>query len=149
MKISKKFFWSWLKKLFIEHQYKQLKDVVTAMILHEYLKNPKTIDQLVTIAKENGLYWNRAQIELFVRLDPSIIQNAEGLWTVKQDERRQMILAAIERALQGRPMTKIDPDVFAQLPADVIVPQSEIIDVAISSGKYESPRENLLRVKRN
>ena len=118
------------------------------MILHEYLKTPKTIDQLVTIAQENGLYWSRAQIELFVRLDPCIIQNAEGLWSVKQDERRQIILAAIKRALQGRPMTKIDPDVFAQLPADVIVPQSEIIDVAISSGSYELPRENLLRVKR-
>ena len=118
------------------------------MILYEYLKTPKTIDQLVTIAHENELYWNREQMELFVRLDPNIIQNEVGLWTVKQDERRQMILAAIKRALQGRPMTKIDPDVFAQLPADVIVPQSEIIDVAINSGNYESPRENLLRVKR-
>ncbi len=118
------------------------------MILYEYLKTPKTIDQLLTIAHENELYWNREQMELFVSLDPMIVQNEVGLWTVKQDERRQMILAAIERALQGRPMTKIDPDVFAQLPADVIVPQNEIIDVAISSGKYESPRENLLRVKR-
>lgn len=68
------------------------------MILREYLKNPKTIDQLVTIAKENRLYWNRAQIELFVRLAPSIIQNEAGLWTVKQDERQQIILALIERA---------------------------------------------------
>lgn len=68
------------------------------MILREYLKNPKTIDQPVTITKENRLYWNRAQIELFVRLDPSIIQNEAGLWTVKQDERQQIILALIERA---------------------------------------------------
>jgi hypothetical protein len=118
------------------------------MILHEYLKTPKTIEQLVMIAHEHELYWNQEQMELFVRLNPSIIQNAEGLWTVIQDERRQIILAAIERALHGRPITKIDPDVFAQLPADVIVPQSEIIDVAINSGNYESLRENLLRVKR-
>ncbi|ANB61004.1 hypothetical protein [Anoxybacteroides amylolyticum] len=118
------------------------------MILYEYLQTPKTIEQLVTIAHENELYWNQEQMELFVRLDPNIIQNEAGFWTVKQDERRQTILTAIERALQGRALTKIDPDVFAQLPADVIVPQNEIIDVAISSGKYESPRENLLRVKR-
>lgn len=118
------------------------------MILYEYLKTPKTIEQLVTIAHENELYWNREQMELFVRLDPTIVQNKAGLWTVKQDERQQIILEAIERALQGRPLTKIDPDVFTQLPADMIVPQREIIDVAISSGKYESPRENLLRVKR-
>lgn len=132
----------------IEHQNELLKGVYVVMILYEYLKNPKTIDQLVTIAYENKLYWNREQIELFVRLDPTIMQNEAGLWTVKKDERQQIILAAIEQALQGRPLTKIDPDVFAQLPADMIVPQREIIDVAISSGKYESPRENLLRVKR-
>lgn len=48
------------------------------MILYEYLKTPKTIDQLVTIAHENELYWNRGQMELFVRLDPSIIQMKQG-----------------------------------------------------------------------
>jgi hypothetical protein len=119
------------------------------MILYEYLTVPKTIEQLVTIANENGLNWNKAQVELYVRLDPTVFQNEAGLWTVKQDERRQIILAAIERALQKRPMTKIDPDVISQLPADMIVPQSEIIEVAIHTGKYESPRENIIRVKRN
>ena len=44
--------------------------------------------------------------------------------------------------------TKIDPNINERLPSDMIVPHNEVIEVAVSTGRYESPRENIIRVKR-
>ncbi|MDR7074160.1 hypothetical protein [Fictibacillus barbaricus] len=118
------------------------------MIFHEYLNTPKTKEQLVNIAREHGLNWNEDQVELFCYLDPNIFQRETGQWSVKVDERRQIILDAIEKALEKRPLTKIDPNIIEHLPSDMIVPHNEAIEVAVSTGRYESPRENIIRVKR-
>jgi hypothetical protein len=118
------------------------------MIFHEYLTTPKTTEQLVNIAKEYGLNWNEDQVILYSLLDPSIFETESGQWTVKVDERRQAILVAIETALEKRPMTKIDPNIIEQLPSDMVVPHIEVVEVAVSTGRYESPRENIIRVKR-
>lgn len=119
------------------------------MIFHEYLTTPKTTEQLVNIAKEHGLNWNEDQVILYRLLDPNIYQTESGHWTVKVDDRRQIILEAIEKALGNRPLTKIDPNINEQLPSDMIVSHNEVIEVAVSTGRYESPRENVIRVKRN
>ncbi|PLS18182.1 hypothetical protein CVD28_07785 [Bacillus sp. M6-12] len=118
------------------------------MIFHEYLTTPKTTEQLVNIAKEHGLNWNEDQVKLYSLLDPSIYETESGQWAVKVDGRRHTILEAIENALEKRPMTKIDPNIIEQLPRDMIVPHNEVIEVAVSTGRYESPRENIIRVKR-
>ncbi len=119
------------------------------MIFYEYLTSPKTTEQLVIITKEHGLDWNEAQVELYNMLDPNIYQMESGQWTVKVDDRRQIILEAIKKALGNRPLTKIDPNINEHLPSDMIVSHNEVIEVAVSTGRYESPRENLIRVKRN
>ncbi|MYL47643.1 hypothetical protein GLV94_18550 [Virgibacillus halodenitrificans] len=118
------------------------------MIFHEYLTTRKTIEQLVNIAKEHGFNWNEDQVKLYCLLDPFIYETELGQWAVKVDDRRQTILGAIEKALEKRPMTKIDPNIIEQLPNDMIVPHHEVIEVAVSTGRYESPRENIIRVKR-
>lgn len=118
------------------------------MIFYEYLTSPKTTEQLVNIAKEHGLDWNKNQVELYSLLDPNIYQIDSGKWTVKVDNRRIIIIEAIERALEKRPMTKIDPNIIAELPNDMIVSHNEVIEVAVSTGRYESPRENIIRMKR-
>lgn len=118
------------------------------LIFHEYLTTPKTTEQLVNIAKEHGLNWNEDQVKLYGLLDPFISQAESGQWTVKMDDRRHIILEAIEKALEKRPMTKIDPNIIEQMPSDMIVSHNEVIEVAISTGRYESPRENIIRVKR-
>jgi len=117
------------------------------MIFHDYLQSPKTTEQLVSIAKEHGLDWNESQVELYNLLDPNIYKTESDEWMVKVDNRRKMILEAIEKALEKRPMTKVEPDIMEQL-TDIIVPRNEVIDVAISTGRYESPRENIIRLKR-
>lgn len=119
------------------------------MIFHEYLTTSKTTEQLVNIANENGLNWNEDQVILYNLLDPSIFKTESGKWAVKVDERRQTILVAIENALEKRPMTKVDPNIIEQLPSNMIVSHNEVIEVAVSTGRYESPRENIIRVKRN
>lgn len=121
---------------------------MTILIFHEYLTTPKTAEQLVNIAKEHGLNWNEDQVKLYSLLDPSIYETELGQWAVKVDDRRHTILEAIEKALEKRPMTKIDPNIIEQLPSDMIVPHNEVIEVAVSTGRYESPRENIIRVKR-
>lgn len=118
------------------------------MVFHEYLIIPKTTEQLIEIANEQGLDWNDDQVVLYNLLDSSIYQTESGRWSVKIDERSKFILEAIEKALEKRRITKIDPNIIEQLPSDMIVPQHEIIEVAISTGHYESPRENVIRVKR-
>ncbi|WP_374187308.1 hypothetical protein ACEPPU_14535 [Priestia aryabhattai] len=118
------------------------------MIFHKYLSSPKTTEQLVNIAKEYDLDWNNSQVELYSLLDPFIFKKESGQWAVKVDDRRHTILDAIEKALEKRPMTKIDPNVIEQLPSDMIVSHNEIIEIAISTGRYESPRENIIRLKR-
>lgn len=118
------------------------------LIFYEYLTTPKTTEQLINIAKEHGWSWNADQVELYSLLDPNIFQTESGQWTVKVDERRHTILDAIEKVLGKRPMTKIDPNIIEQLPGDMIVSHDEVIEVAVSTGRYESPRENIIRVKR-
>lgn len=118
------------------------------MIFHEYLITPKTTEKLVNISKEHGLNWNEDQVKLYSLLNPSIFETKSGEWTVKVDDRRHTILEAIEKALERRPMTKIDPNIIEQLPSDMIVPHNEVVEVAVSTGSYESPRENIIRVKR-
>lgn len=118
------------------------------MIFHEYLNTPKTISQLVNIARENGLDWNEAQVQLYCLLDPNIFDIESGKWAVKVDNRQNIILEAIEEALEQRPMTKVDPNIIERLPSDMIVPLNEVVEVAVSTGRFESPRENIIRVKR-
>jgi len=118
------------------------------MFLHDYLKNAKSTQDMVFIFRENGLIWNEKQIELYALLDPAIYVNKDGKWTVQQDERRQVILNAIEEAIGYRTMVKIDPDVISHISGHHIIPMLEIKEVAISTGRYESPRKNILRIKR-
>lgn len=118
------------------------------MFLYDYLKTAKSTEDLQIIVRENGLGWNEKQVELYALLDPAIYLNGQGEWTVQQDERRQVILTAIEKAMGYRPMTKIDPDVMSNIPVKYIIPKLEIKEVALSTGRYESPRNNILRIKR-
>lgn len=123
-------------------------EVSYIMIFHEYLNTPKTKSQLVNIARENGLDWNEDQVQLYCLLDPNIFEIESGKWAAKVDKRQNIILEAIEEALEQRPMTKIDPNIIERLPSDMIVPLNEVIEVAVSTGRFESPRENIIRLKR-
>ena len=118
------------------------------MFLYESLKTAKSTEELEFIAREKGVYWTVKQIELYALLDPAIYVNEKEKWLLQQDERRQVILNAIEKAIGYRPMTKIDPDVMVHIPAKYIVPIIEVREVALSTGRYESPKENILRMKR-
>ena len=117
------------------------------MFLYDYMKTPKSIDDLQFIFREHGLGWNNKQVELYTLLDPAIYSK-HGKWTVQQDERRQVILEAIEKAIGYRPMTKIDPDVMLNIPGKYIISILEVKEVALSTGRYESPKNNILRIKR-
>lgn len=117
------------------------------MLLYDYLDKPKSTDDLQIICREHGIGWNEKQVELYALLDPSIFLK-HGKWTMRKDERQQVILAAIEKALGYRPMTKIDPDVMAHITGDYIVSILEVKEVALSTGRYESPRANIIRTKR-
>jgi len=118
------------------------------MFLYDCLKTPKSTVDLQFIFREHGLGWNEKQVELFAMLDPRIHSNEHGKWIVQQDERRQAILDAIDKAMGYRPMTKIAPDVVQNIPSKYIVPILEVKEVALSTGRYESPRYNILRIKR-
>ena len=118
------------------------------MFPYDYLKTAKSTEDLQTVVREHGLVWNENQVELFALLDPAIYSNEQGKWTVQQDERQQVILSAIEKAMVYRPMTKIDTDVMAKIPSQYIIPIMEVKEVALSTGRYESPRDNILRCKR-
>lgn len=118
------------------------------MFIYEYLKTAKTTRDMQYIMHEKGLGWNQKQVELYALLDPAIFLNEEGKWTVQQDPRRQIILNAIEKAIGYRPMVKIDPDVMSHIPCDYLIPKLEVKEVALSTGRYEYPRSNILRVKR-
>ena len=118
------------------------------MFPYESLRTAKSTKGLGMIVREGGLDWTDKQVELYALLDPTIYANQKGEWIVQQDERRQMILSAIEKAIGYRPMTKINPDVMAHIPAQYTVLKIEVIEVALSTGRYESPKENILRVKR-
>jgi len=117
------------------------------MFIHECLDKPKSTDDLQNILQEHGLEWNKNQIELYALLDPAIYLK-NGKWIAQKDERRQVILAAIEKALGYRPMTKIDPDVMAHITGDYIIPILEVKEVALSTERYEFPRANIIRRKR-
>ncbi len=118
------------------------------MFLYDYLKTPKSTEDMQFIAREKGFYWNKDQVELYALLDPAIYLNKEGKWTVQQDERRQVILNAIEKAVGYRPMVKIYPEVISHIPGHYLIPKLEIKEVALSTGRYESPMSNILRIKR-
>ncbi|GFZ93749.1 hypothetical protein GCM10008018_45190 [Paenibacillus marchantiophytorum] len=118
------------------------------MFLYDYLKTPKSTEELQFVVREKGLNWNGKQVELYALLDQAIFSNERGSWAVQQDDRRQEILNGIEKALGDRPMVKIDPDVMNNISGQYIISMLEVKEIALSVGRYESPRDNILRIKR-
>ncbi|MEH7371857.1 hypothetical protein [Priestia megaterium] len=118
------------------------------MFLYEHLEKEKSIDQIKEIVQEKKPDWSQEQIELYLRLDPKVILNTNQKWQYKRDERQNIVLQSIGNARGKRPIVKVE-EVIDHLPAGFLIAKGDIVEIAISSGQYTSPRENVLRVRMN
>ena len=112
--------------------------------IYNQLKTPKTIDDLYERLHEIGLNWNRVQVELFLQLD-SNIKKQDNKYCVEGGNSNDAILGIIDKAMEGRPVVPVKK-IMEQIPDSKGVPVSDtdIIRIAVQSGKYKSPNNAVI-----
>ena len=113
--------------------------------IYSQLKTPKTVDEVCIRLNEIGIYWNKAQIKLFLEMDKTIIQK-DDKWQVEDVDSKEMILEIIDRILGNKPIVPIKL-IMNQIPVDIIKGEDEILKIAVESGKYISPNGKTIKRK--
>ena len=111
--------------------------------IYDQLKIPKTLEELYQRLSELGLKWNKAQIELFLSMDKSILKIGDT-YSVGGIDTKDIILDIIEKTIGGKPMVPIKK-VMENIPIDVVASAEQILKVALNSGKYISPNGAVLK----
>lgn len=119
------------------------------MELFEYLEQPKSLEQLYGIVQEASIPWNEDQIKLYMMLHSDYVLGEYGRWVRKTDERHTRILQIVDKVMAGkRGSANISKNIMPELPDDLITSPAEVAAIAVKSGRYESPREDVLRYKK-
>ncbi|MDD2211685.1 MAG: hypothetical protein PHV56_01715 [Clostridia bacterium] len=118
------------------------------MIFYDYLEQPKNMEQLYGVVQEEGMTWNEGQIELYLMLNPDYLRQEDGRWVRKPNDRRNQILQLIDKAMAGKRAVSVSKSIMPEIPLNLITTPAEVITIAIESGRYESPKEEVLRYKK-
>lgn len=111
--------------------------------IYAQLKNQKTLDELYQRLNEIGLKWNKSQVELFLQMDKSITQKGDT-YSVSANDTKDIILEIIDNSIGVKPMIPIKK-VMENISTDIIVSAEEILNIALSSGRYISPNGTVLK----
>lgn len=111
--------------------------------IYDQLKSPKTLEELQQRLSELGLKWNKAQIELFLSMDKSVLKKG-NTYSVGGTDTKDTVLDIIDKTIGGKPMIPIKK-VIENIPLDVVISAEEILKVALNSGKYLSPNGSVLK----
>lgn len=118
------------------------------MIFNDYLEQPKDMEQLCEVAREKGMSWNKGQIELYLMLNADFMRQEDGRWVRRSNDRCVQILQLIDKTMAGKRAISVSKSIMPEIPLNLITTPAEVIDVAIESGRYESPKEDVLRYKK-
>lgn len=110
--------------------------------IYNQLKTPKSLEVLHQRLQEIGLNWNKAQVELFVQLDRNIIKQGD-VYFVESGSSNDRILEIIDKAIEGRFIIPVKK-VMELVPQDIKVSDTDIIKMAIDSGRYKSPNNAVI-----
>ncbi|BCN30113.1 hypothetical protein [Anaeromicropila herbilytica] len=111
--------------------------------IYDQLKCPKTLEELHQRLGELGLKWNKAQVELFLSMDKSILKIG-NTFSVGEISTKDTILEIIEKTIGEKPMIPIKK-VLENIPIDTVASAEKILKVALNSGKYISPNGAVLK----
>lgn len=111
--------------------------------IYSQLKTPKTLEELHQRLNEIGLKWNKAQVELFINMDKSIVKNGDTYSVVGTDP-KDVILDIIDNTIGEKPIIPIKK-VIQNVSSDIVVSAEEILKVALDSGRYISPNGAVLK----
>jgi hypothetical protein len=103
------------------------------------------MERVYEIFEEIGVGWNEAQVRLFLEMDANI-ENQDGKWRFKKDEKEDIILNTVDRLLGNQPIVSIRK-ILEKLPAGIVASEEEVLSVALESGKYVSPNKKTLKWK--
>jgi hypothetical protein len=114
------------------------------MIEHIYnqLRAPRSFEELYERLKEEGLNWNRKQLELFIHLDTNI-KNQGDLYFIEETDSCNVILNIIDKLMDKRPAISVRK-IMEHIPADITVTDRDIIKIAGKSGRYKSPNDAVI-----
>lgn len=111
--------------------------------IYNQLKTPKTLEVLHQRLNEIGLEWNKAQIELFLNMDKSIMKDGDA-YSYNIADTKDIILDIIDKAIGTKPMIPIIK-IIDSVPIDFVVSAEDILKIALESGKYQSPNGSVLK----
>lgn len=112
------------------------------------LKTPKTLDEFHHRLQEIGILWSKAQTQLFLEMDKTIIQKGDK-WQVEDGGKKDVILEIVDKVLGNRPIVPIKKiiDAISIDCKDITISGREILKISLDSGNYISPNGKAIKRK--
>lgn len=112
-----------------------------------YLKSPKTTDELYDQLKDDDFEWNKEQLELYLKLDKNIKSESDK-WVIEESPLEDQLLLFIEMkiASASRGVVKVE-DIIKDLPAHLPFTPEQIITIVKNSNTLQSPNSKVITRK--
>lgn len=113
--------------------------------IYEQLKTLKTIEELQERLSEVGIQWNKSQVQLFLEMDPKVIEN-QNKWSIKEGDMKDVVLDVIAKVLGNKPIVPIKL-IMKDIPKSITISEEQLLAIALQSNKYISTNSKTLKAK--
>ena len=112
-----------------------------------YLKSPKTTDELYNQLKDDDFDWKKEQLELYLTLDKNIKSESDK-WLIDESPMEDQLLFFIETKLASasRGVVKVE-DIVKGLPTYLPFTPEQIVTIVKNSDTLQSPNPKVITRK--
>ena len=115
------------------------------MDLTKYLNSPKSIEKIKMKINEEGMNWNKEQLELYLTLNKKI-KKADNKWKIGEVSKEEKLLNFIRKKIAKKSIVRLDK-LVDQLPHHLPATKEELYNLAKSTNDLKCPNLNVVTKK--